>query len=286
MNDDFGKLYVVSTPIGNLDDITFRALSTLKSVDLIAAEDTRHTRELLNHFDIKTSTTSFNEHTDIEKAHDLVAKLKDGMNIALVTDAGTPIISDPGVRLTKLAIDEGVEVLPIPGACAAICALVSSGIDLKVGFLFVGFIPEDTKNRKKLMENLKDETRVMIYYISSHNLKKDLKLLADTFGEDRYASLSRELTKKYEETIRGKLIDICKSEEEREPRGEYVIVVDGIDKRVLRDRDINRWMDVSIEDHLKIYIDKGFDEKEAMKKVAKDRDLKKNDIYKMLKVRS
>ena len=204
MNNDYGKLYIVSTPIGNLSDISFRAIETLKEVDLIAAEDTRHTRELLNHFDIKKELVSFNEHTDTGKAENLIEKIKDGISIALVSDAGTPIISDPGIVLTKLAIENDIELIAIPGACAAVNALVLSGLSAKT-FTFIGFLSEDNKKRKEQLSNLVDKMETMIFYISSHNLKKDLKSLIDVFGSDRKASLSREMTKKFEETIRGDL---------------------------------------------------------------------------------
>lgn len=279
-----GKIYIVATPIGNLSDMTFRAVETLKSVGLIAAEDTRRTRELLNHFNIKTKTTSFNEHTDIDKALHLIEETKKGLDIAIVSDAGTPIISDPGFKLTSLAIKEGIELVAVPGACAAINALVLSGLNARE-FVFVGFIPEEKKYRKNLLDNLANEARTMIFYVSMHNLKKDLTSLIDIFGKERKASLSREMTKKYEETIRGSLSYIYDYYSENIAKGEFVLVLDGIGENILKERDIEDWLSISIDEHIKIYTDIGDDPMTAMKKVAKDRGLKKSDVYKMLKVK-
>lgn len=277
-----GKLYIVSTSIGNLSDITYRAIETLKSVDLIAAEDTRHTRELLNHFDIKTKTTSLNEHTDEKKIDSLIKDLKEGKDIALVSDAGTPIISDPGAKLTRKVIANDIELTAVPGACAAINALVMSGIDAKA-FTFIGFLPEDNKHRKELLSKYRNETNTMIFYISSHNLKKDLKSLIETFGEERLASLSREMTKIHEENVRDSLSYISKHFDNKDIKGEFVLVVEGLDKNILKESTIKDWLSISIDEHMKVYIDAGLDEKEAMKKVAKDRNIKKNDVYKLLK---
>ena len=195
-----GKLYIVATPIGNLKDITFRAIEVLKEVDIIASEDTRHTRELLNHFDIKTPTTSYHEHNKYDKAKEIIEKILSGASVAIVSDAGTPIISDPGDELVRLAIENNIEVQAVPGACAGINALVVSGLSAS-SFVFVGFLSDDNKKRKKQIDNLKCEMRTMIFYISPHNIKKDLKLLIDVFGDERLASISREMTKIHEETI-------------------------------------------------------------------------------------
>lgn len=284
MNNTYGKLYIVATPIGNLSDITYRAVETLRDVDLIAAEDTRHTRELLNHLDIDTKLISCNEHTDSKKIDSLIEKLKSGDNIAVVTDAGTPIISDPGSALVKRAIENDIVITSVPGPCAAINALVMSGLDART-FEFIGFLPEDNRHRKEVLSDVKDETRTMIFYISSHNVKKDLKDFAETFGGDRKASLSREMTKMYEENVRGTLSYILDYFESRNIKGEFVLVVEGMDKKKLKEKEVDKWLDLSVERHLKIYLDEGLAEKEAMKKVAKDRNLKKNDIYKMLKVK-
>ena len=284
MNNDYGKLYIVSTPIGNLSDISFRAIETLKEVDLIAAEDTRHTRELLNHFDIKKELVSFNEHTDTGKAENLIEKIKDGISIALVSDAGTPIISDPGIVLTKLAIENDIELIAIPGACAAVNALVLSGLSAKT-FTFIGFLSEDNKKRKEQLSNLVDKMETMIFYISSHNLKKDLKSLIDVFGSDRKASLSREMTKKFEETIRGDLAFISEYFDEKEVKGEFVLVLNGADKDELREKEISKWNEMTYEEHYAYYLNLGFSDKDALKKVATDRGLKKNEVYKLLKVK-
>ena len=284
MINNNGKLYIVSTPIGNLGDISYRAVETLKEVDLILAEDTRHTRELLNHFDIKKELISFNEHTELSKTKNLVEKIKDGMSIALVSDAGTPIISDPGAKLTKLAIENDITITAIPGACAAINALVLSGLSAK-NFTFIGFLSEDNKKRKEQLSNLSDKMETMIFYISSHNLKKDIKSLIEVFGNDRDASISREMTKKFEETVRGNLAYISDYFSEKEIRGEFVLIVAGISKDVLKEKEINKWSEMTYEEHYDYYLNQGLSDKDALKKVATDRGLKKNEVYKLLKVK-
>lgn len=284
MINNNGKLYIVSTPIGNLGDISYRAVETLKEVDLILAEDTRHTRELLNHFDIKKELISFSEHTELSKTENLVDKIKDGMSIALVSDAGTPIISDPGAKLTKLAIENDITITAIPGACAAINALVLSGLSAK-NFTFIGFLSEDNKKRKEQLSNLSDKMETMIFYISSHNLKKDIKSLIEVFGNDRDASISREMTKKFEETVRGNLAYISDYFSEKEIRGEFVLIVAGISKDVLKEKEINKWSEMTYEEHYDYYLNQGLSDKDALKKVATDRGLKKNEVYKLLKVK-
>lgn len=284
MINNNGKLYIVSTPIGNLGDISYRAVETLKEVDLILAEDTRHTRELLNHFDIKKELISFNEHTELSKTENLIEKIKDGMSIALVSDAGTPIISDPGAKLTKLAIENDITITAIPGACAAINALVLSGLSAK-NFTFIGFLSEDNKKRKEQLSNLSDKMETMIFYISSHNLKKDIKSLIEVFGNDRDASISREMTKKFEETVRGNLAYISDYFSEKEIRGEFVLIVAGISKDVLKEKEINKWSEMTYEEHYDYYLNQGLSDKDALKKVAADRGLKKNEVYKLLKVK-
>ncbi len=279
-----GKLYIVATPIGNLDDMTFRAINILKTVNLIVAEDTRRTKELLNHFEIKNICTSYNEHTDRKKIDGFITKLKEGNDIAIVSDAGTPLISDPGNILVSLAIENDIEVISIPGACAAINALVQSGISCKM-FSFVGFLSEDNKERKKQLDKLVDATATSIIYISSHNLMKDLKALIENVGEERYASLSREMTKKYEETVRGSLSYIYEYFDKKVIKGEFVLVLKGIDENVLKERDVNSWLQMTVEDHFKYYIGQGVSEKDAIKKVAKDREQSKSDIYKLIKVK-
>lgn len=278
-----GKLFIVSTPIGNLQDMTFRAIDTLKSVDLIAAEDTRHTIELLNHLNIKTKVTSYHEHNKYDKAKDIIEIIKNGSDVACVTDAGTPIISDPGNELVKLAVEEGIVVTAVPGACAAINALVLSGLDARE-FVFVGFLEEDNKKKKIQLERLINETRTMIFYISPHSILKDLKSLSEVFGDERNVSITREMTKMHEEIKRGKIVDIINYYEVNEIRGEFVLVVEGIDKNIIRDRNIAKWCEMTIKEHIEYYMNQGLSEKEAMKCAAKDRGIDKREVYKELKI--
>ncbi|MBR3288249.1 MAG: 16S rRNA (cytidine(1402)-2'-O)-methyltransferase [Lachnospiraceae bacterium] len=284
MNREVGKLYIVSTPIGNLQDMTFRAVETLKMVDLIAAEDTRHTRELLNHFDISTKLTSYHEHNKFDKANDIVEEIKKGANVAVVTDAGTPIISDPGNELVRQAISENIEVTAVPGACAAVNALVLSGLDAK-SFVFIGFLPDDKKKLKEQLDEIKNETRTMIFYISPHNIIDDLKNLITVFGKDRLASISREMTKIHEETLRGSLSDLLENFENRTIKGEFVLIVSGIDKNFIKEQEIDKWLKLSVKEHYDRYISEGLSDKDAIKKVAKDRGVDKRDIYRELKVK-
>lgn len=280
MADAYGKLYIVATPIGNLLDISYRAVETLKSVDIVACEDTRHTAELLNHFGIKAKTLSCHEHNEKERATIIIEGLKSGKNIALVTDAGTPIISDPGVSVVRLARKENIDVTAIPGACAAINALVLSGIDAS-SFLFIGFLPEDNKKRKELLTSVKDSEKTMIFYISPHNLISDLTSLIDTFGEDRKASILREMTKIHEEYIHDTICSIKNHFSNTAIKGEFVIVIEGKEHK----EEVNVWEDMSIERHIKYYEAMGLSEKEAMKKVALDRNVDKRVIYKELKIK-
>ncbi len=284
MDMNSGKIYIVSTPIGNLKDITFRAIEVLKEVDIIAAEDTRRTRELLNHFDIKTKVTSYHEHSSYEKAEEIINKIKDNANVAIVTDAGTPLISDPGNKLVKLAIENNIEVIAAPGACAGINALVVSGLDAS-SFVFVGFLSDNKKIREQQLDSLKLEMRTMIFYVSPHNLLKDLKLLSDVFGKERLASISREMTKVYEETIRGSLNYILNYFNSKEIRGEFVLIVSGIDKEKVKDSEKKVWQDLSIKEHYDKYLLDGLTDKEAIKKVAKDRGIDRREVYKELKVK-
>ena len=283
MDFEKGKLYIVSTPIGNLKDMTFRAIETLKEAHIIAAEDTRHTRELLNHFEIKTKLTSYHEHNKYEKAKELISLLNEGQNIALVTDAGTPIISDPGEVLVSEAIKENIIVTAIPGACAAINALVLSGITAK-SFTFVGFLSDDKKHRKAQLEKCYNETNTMIFYISPHSIKKDIDDLILTFSELRNATICREMTKKFEEINRGTLKELKEIIEERVLKGELVLVVEGLTEKNIIDKDKEKWQHLTISEHVKFYIDDGYTEKEAMKKVAIDRGITKRDVYKEYKV--
>lgn len=284
MENKVGKLYIVSTPIGNLQDMTFRAIEVLKSVDLVAAEDTRRTRELLNHFDIDTKITSYHEHNKYDKAKDIADMIKEGKDVAVVTDAGTPIVSDPGSVLVKFAVEENIEITAVPGCCAAINALVLSGLDSD-SFVFVGFLKDDNKKRKEQLENLKSETRTMVFYITPHDILKDLKQLIEVFGEERNASLSREMTKVHEETVRGTLKEIHKVFDSRDIKGEFVLVVSGMDKDLLKSSEVEKWMSISVEEHYQKYIDEGMSDKDAMKKVASDRNVDKRKIYKELKVK-
>ena len=284
VNNKIGKLYIVSTPIGNLGDMTFRAIETLKAVDLIAAEDTRHTRELLNHFNIDTKLTSYHEHNKYDKAEDIIGKILEGNDVAIVTDAGTPIVSDPGDELVKNAILKNIEVTAVPGCCAAINALVISGLSSK-SFVFVGFLSDDNKTLKEQLGELRNETRTMIFYISPHDVLKNLKLLIDVFGEDRIASISREMTKIHEETIRGTLKDILSNFESRDIKGEFVLVVAGIDKNVIKDIETKRWLELTVKEHYDKYISEGLNDKDALKKVAKDRNVDKREIYRELKIK-
>ena len=284
MNNSIGKLYIVSTPIGNLQDITFRAVETLKMVDLIAAEDTRRTRELLNYFEINTNLTSYHEHNKYDKAYEIIEIIKNGANVAVVTDAGTPIISDPGNELVKQAVKENIEVTAVPGACAAVNALVLSGLDAK-SFVFIGFLSDDKRKQREQLDEIQNETRTMVFYVSPHNIVSDLKSLISVLGKDRLASISREMTKVYEETLRGTLSELLDILENRTIKGEFVLVVSGINKNLLKELEINKWLEISVKEHFDRYIAEGLSDKEAIKKVAKDRGVDKREIYKELKVK-
>lgn len=276
-----GKLFLVATPIGNLSDMSPRAIETLRSVDLIAAEDTRNSIRLLNHFDIKVPMTSYHEYNRIEKAEELIGKMQSGADIALITDAGMPAISDPGEDLVRMSYDAGIEVTVIPGPCAAVSALALSG--LPTGrFVFEGFLPND-KNKKELNErlaSLKDETRTIIFYEAPHRLTRTLKLLADAFGTGRKASAVRELTKVHEEVNRSTLGELAAKYENEEPRGEFVIIVEGRSIKEIQEEQRSKWEEISIPEHVQRYMQEGLEKKEAMKKVAADRGIGKRDVYK------
>lgn len=270
-------LYLCATPIGNLKDITERVKETLGAVDIIAAEDTRNSIRLLNHFGIKTPMTSYHEHNKYEKADMLIAQMMDGKDVALITDAGTPAISDPGEVLVRRCHEEGITVTSLPGACACITALTLSGLNTR-RFVFEGFLPYDKKERQSVLESLKDEHRTVIMYEAPHHLKKTLADLLDTIG-DRRLTICRELTKKFESVTPTTLSEAVAYHEDNEPRGEYVLVIEGRDPdEIERDRQ-KLWEDMSIEDHMAIYLDAGMDRKEAMKKVASDRGVSKREIY-------
>ena len=275
-----GTLYLCATPIGNLEDITLRVLSTLKEVDLIAAEDTRNTIKLLNHFEIKTPMTSYHEFNKVEKGPVLVSRLLEGKNIALVTDAGTPAISDPGELLVQMAVEAGICVTSLPGACACITGLTISGLSTR-RFCFEAFLPADKKERRLILETLKDETRTMIVYEAPHRLLQTLEELQEFLG-NRRISLCRELTKKHETAFRTDLENSIAYYKENEPKGEFVLVIEGRSFEDIARAETDDWLTLSVEEHMKHYLDQGLDKKDAMKAVAKDRGVSKQEIYKQL----
>lgn len=276
-----GILYLVATPIGNLEDMTFRAVRILKEVDLIAAEDTRNSIKLLNHFEIDTPMTSYHEFNKVDKAITLIEKLKEGQNIAVITDAGTPGISDPGEELVKMCYEEGIEVTSVPGPAACITAVTMSGQACR-RFAFEAFLPKDKKERRRVLEETKNETRTIIIYEAPHHLIGTLKELRDVLGEDRGITLCRELTKKHEEKEKTTIGGALKSYETKEPRGEYVLVIAGKSKAEVIEEARAAFDEMSIEDHMQMYLDQGMNKKDAMKAVAKDRGVSKRDIYNAL----
>lgn len=275
-----GMLYICATPIGNLEDITLRTLRILEEVDLIAAEDTRHSIKLLNHYEIKTPMTSYHEFNKYDKAAQLVEKMKQGTNIALITDAGTPAISDPGEELVKQCHAAGIEVTSLPGPSAFVTALTISGKPTR-RFCFEAFLPYDKKERAQVLEELKTETRTIMLYEAPHKLKKTLKDLYEAMG-DREISLCKELTKKHETNFRTTLSGAIAYYEQEEPRGEFVLVIEGISIEALKEDEMQEFLAMTIEEHMQFYMDQGVDKKEAMKKVAKDRGVSKRDIYQAL----
>lgn len=268
-----GKLYVCGTPIGNLEDITFRAINTLKEVDLIAAEDTRHTQKLLNHYDIKAKLTSYHEHNAKEKSKELLAKLKQGLNIALVSDAGMPGISDPGYRLISLLRAEGMDIVPIPGPTALASAVVISGLPTD-RFAFEGFLPRKSSERKDYLEGLKGEERTMVFYEAPHRLVKTLEDVLAILG-DRRVAVCRELTKKFEEVVSGELSKVLETFKSNRPRGEIVFVLEGGQAVEVEEE----WKGLSILEHLEEEMVQGLSKKQAIKKVAKLRSLPKSEVY-------
>ena len=275
-----GVLYLCATPIGNLNDMSPRVIETLKDADLIAAEDTRNSIKLLNHFDIDTPMTSYHEFNKVEKAKTLIGKLKEGQNIALITDAGTPAISDPGEVLVKMCQEENITVTSLPGPAALIVALTLSGLSTR-RFCFEGFLPPEKKERRRILEELTNESRTIILYEAPHHLKGTLADLKEALG-DRRITLCRELTKKFESVMPTTIFKAVSYYEENEPRGEYVLVIEG---KSFREKDEERqlgFVKLSIEEHMKLYEDQGIDRKEAMKLVAKDRGVSKRDIYNAL----
>lgn len=275
-----GQLYLCATPIGNLEDMTFRAIRTLKEVDLIAAEDTRNSIKLLNHFEIKTKMTSYHEFNKVEKARYLVEKMQEGLNVAVITDAGTPGISDPGEELVRQCMEAGITVTSIPGACAAVNALIISGRPTR-RFAFEAFLPADKKERRQILERLKDETRTMIIYEAPHRLLKTLAELLEVLG-DRKLSLCKELTKRHENVFSTTLEQAISYYEENEPRGEYVLVIEGRTFAELEKESQEEFLAITIEEHMERYLSQGMDKKAAMKQVAKDRGISKRDVYQAL----
>jgi len=275
-----GTLYLCATPIGNLEDITYRVLRTLKEVDLIAAEDTRNSIKLLNHFEIETPMTSYHEYNKIDKGRTLIAKLLEGQNIALITDAGTPAISDPGEELVKMAHEAGITITSLPGACACITALTLSGLPTR-RFAFEAFLPTDKKERSQILDSLKNETRTLIIYEAPHHLIKTLEDLLLALG-NRNATVCRELTKKHETVFKTTLENALKFYKENDPKGECVIVIEGRTFTELKEESRAEWQKLSIEEHVNMYMEQGLDKKEAMKAAAKDRGVSKQDIYKAL----
>ena len=276
-----GTLYLCATPIGNLEDITYRVLRTLKEVDLIAAEDTRNSIRLLNHFEIKTPMTSYHEYNKIDKAYQLVAKMREGKNIALITDAGTPGISDPGEDIVRICYEEGIPVTSLPGAAACITALTMSGLPTR-RFVFEAFLPKDKKEHQAVLEELKTETRTIIIYEAPHHLVRTLQELSDTLGGDRRITICRELTKRHEEKLQMTLTDSLSYYEVNEPRGEYVLIIAGRSREEMKKEEQAGWEALSLEEHMAHYESQGIDRKEAMKRVAKDRGVSKRDIYQAL----
>lgn len=275
-----GTLYLCGTPIGNLEDMTFRAVRMLQEVDLIAAEDTRNSVKLLNHFEIHTPMTSYHEYNKIEKGHTLVAKLLEGQNIALITDAGMPGISDPGEELVRMCRDAGIPVTALPGACACVTALVISGRPTR-RFCFEAFLPTDKKERRAVLEELKQETRTVILYEAPHRLKKTLEELLEALG-NRKVTICKELTKKHETGFETTLADAIRYYEQQDPRGEYVLVLEGCSRQVLEQEAQDAWKEMSLQEHMRIYEEQGMDRKSAMKQVARDRGVGKREIYQAL----
>lgn len=276
-----GTLYLCATPIGNLEDITMRCVRTLEEVDLIAAEDTRQSVKLLNHYHIQKPLTSYHEHNKVEKTPVLIKKLMEGMNIALVSDAGTPAISDPGEDLARECDLAGIPVTSLPGPSAVIVALTLSGLSTR-RFAFEGFLPVDKRERKAVLDELSEETRTFVLYEAPHRLKKTMNELQKNLGGDKRIAICRELTKKFETVIKMTLDEACEYYEQNEPKGEYVLVLEGASRERKQLQEQEQWKELTVEEHMKYYQDQGLDKKEAMKCVAKDRGVSKRDIYAQL----
>lgn len=278
-----GTLYLCATPIGNLEDMTFRVIRTLKEVDLIAAEDTRNSIKLLNHFGIQTPMTSYHEYNKYEKGRKLVEKLLEGQDIALITDAGTPGISDPGEELVKMCYESGIPVTSLPGAAACITALTISGLSTR-RFAFEAFLPSDKKEREQILKEMETETRTMIVYEAPHRLVKTLKLFLERLG-NRKITICRELTKRHETALAVTLEEAVAHYEANPPKGECVLVIEGKSREEAREEERKQWEEMTIEDHMEVYTKQGMDKKSAMKAVAKDRGVSKRDIYQYLESR-
>lgn len=276
-----GMLYLCATPIGNLEDITLRVLRVLKEADLIAAEDTRNSIRLLNHFEIKTPLTSYHEYNKIDKAYQLVEKMRQGQNIALITDAGTPGISDPGEEIVRICYEEGIEVTSLPGAAACVTALTMSGLPTR-RFAFEAFLPKEKKERQAVLAELVQETRTIIIYEAPHHLVKTLGELCSVLGEERRLTICRELTKKHEEKMQTTFADSLLYYETNSPRGEYVLIIEGKSRREIEKEQQSSWETMSIEEHMEYYESQKIPHKEAMKLVAKDRGVGKREVYQCL----
>lgn len=275
-----GKLYVCATPIGNLEDITYRALRILREADLIAAEDTRNSIKLLNHYEINTPMTSYHEFNKIEKANQLINSINKGKSVALITDAGTPGISDPGEELVRMCYEQGIEVVPVPGACACITALSSCGFPSR-RFCFEAFLPRDKRMRGIVLNELKNETRTIVLYEAPHRLLDTLKELLQILG-NRNLCLCRELTKKHEEFRTTTIRNAVEFYEEQESRGEYVLVIEGLSYEDVQKEKRQEWEAMPLRKHMEFYESKGVSRKEAMKLVAKDRGVTKREVYQKL----
>lgn len=275
-----GTLYLCATPIGNLEDITIRVINTLKSVDLIAAEDTRHSIKLLNAYDINTPMTSYHEHNKISKGQYIIEQLKEGKNIALITDAGTPAISDPGEELVVMAYKEDIKVTSLPGASASITALTLSGLATD-RFIFEGFLPSNKRDREIILKELVNETRTIIIYEAPHRLKKTLLALY-SYLDSREITIIKEITKKYETIFQTNIKEAIDYFDKEDPKGEFVIVIKGKPYIELKNEEISNWLSMTVEEHMEYYYCQNIDKKEAMKLVAKDRGLGKRDIYNSL----
>lgn len=275
-----GKLYLCATPIGNLEDMPVRAVRIMKEADVIAVEDTRNSIKLLNHFEIKTPMTSYHEYNKVDKAAVLVDKMLSGQTVALITDAGTPGISDPGEELVRQAVLAGVEVISVPGPAACVSALIVSGLPTR-RFVFEAFLPADKKERQAVLEELERETRTIIIYEAPHRLLKTLTELEGRLGGSRRAAVCKELTKKHETVYRATLSEAVRYYTDNEPRGEYVLVIEGLDRHELVRQKQAEWQEMSVEEHLALYVEQGIDRKEAIKLVARDRGVPKREIYNM-----